>query len=454
MSLPLSSAILFANFSTVILTSVCLRIPVQPVFLVWWGIDFIILRKLGYSADDLQNHTSGAIQKASGPILTMLSVGAMTGIFAECGIIAQIARTGIRWIKPSVILPGSYLLCFLLAFLTGSAFGAISSGGIICLSIARSLQLPDAYTVSAIITGAFIAYCCSPFSELVPIASSLLNISPGRTWKISARLMAPAFAICIVVYGILNMRIVSSGLPATESLQLSAAQAGVYPLSALSVLTVLLPMSILFLMLFFRLPVPAALLSGALTAGLMGKFFLGKSASELLLAAWSGGATMDQGAALSGGMQSMSGTILLLIVSFGLFGLLDTANILQTVLFPLFRKSGNAVVRQLIMTLSAFLVTAFSASALCSILFLYHFSAPVYDRNGWDKGELIMSGLAGSVALSLIVPWHSNAVTPAAFLGTVPTEHIPMMFFSAVPSLILILSSIINLHSHRNVLNS
>ena len=42
---------------------------------------------------------------------------------------------------------------------------------------------------------------------------------------------------------------------------------------------------------------------------------------------------------------------------------------------------------------------------------------PVYDEKGWKREKMIHSLFLGALYMSLLVPWHSNVVTPMGLLG-------------------------------------
>ena len=75
-------------------------------------------------------------------------------------------------------------------------------------------------------------------------------------------------------------------------------------------------------------------------------------------------------------------------------------------------KKGNIAA-----ILFAFVVNVFSASAMCSLVISVSCLMPVYDEKGCKREKMIHSLFLGALYMSLLVPWHSNVVTPMGLLG-------------------------------------
>ena len=54
-----------------------------------------------------------------------------------------------------VMLLASFLLCCLISFLTGTSFGSAATIGVICMTMANSMEIPSFLTGGAILAGIF-----------------------------------------------------------------------------------------------------------------------------------------------------------------------------------------------------------------------------------------------------------------------------------------------------------
>ena len=113
----------------------------------------------------------------------------------------------------------------------------------------------------------------------------------------------------------------------------------------------------------------------------------------------------------------MAGTVLLFLLAFSLFGMLEKSGAIRCMMQPLFRWADTEKKGNIAAILFAFVVNVFSASAMCSLVISVSCLMPVYDEKGWKREKMIHSLFLGALYMSLLVPWHSNVVTPMGLLG-------------------------------------
>lgn len=73
---------------------------------------------------------------------------------------------------PSIMLLASFLLCSLVSFLTGTAFGTAATMGVICRTMAKSMNVSDILAGGAILAGIYFGDRCSPVSGLPALCIS------------------------------------------------------------------------------------------------------------------------------------------------------------------------------------------------------------------------------------------------------------------------------------------
>lgn len=151
-------------------------------------------------------------------------------------------------------------------------------------------------------------------------------------------------------------------------------------------------------------------------SGMAVAFFYQKYRWQTILnVLWNG---PDQGSYFhSGGISSMAGTVLLFLLAFSLFGMLEKSGAIRCMMQPLFKWADTEKKGNIAAILFAFVVNVFSASAMCSLVISVSCLMPVYDEKGWKREKMIHSLFLGALYMSLLVPWHSNVVTPMGLLG-------------------------------------
>ncbi|MBQ5325112.1 MAG: sodium:proton antiporter, partial [Oscillospiraceae bacterium] len=137
-SLKYSLLIIIVTFGIVTVPVIVLGISVQPLFLLSLAAAIPLCMRLGYSFAEIQSGMTEYSKRAFSPILFMLAVGAMTGVWNSCGTIAEITKLGINLVSPSVFLPACFLLCMIFALFTGTAFGTCGTVGLALIVMSAS----------------------------------------------------------------------------------------------------------------------------------------------------------------------------------------------------------------------------------------------------------------------------------------------------------------------------
>ena len=145
---------------------------------------------------------------------------------------------------------------------------------------------------------------------------------------------------------------------------------------------------------------------------------------------------------MKGGMTSVSGTVAMVILAFGLFGILNTAGVLDKVVEPL-AKRIKTYVGGAVCTLIFGLIANLSSSTTFAYLFTSNMLSGVYDKHGFDRKELANAVMVGSLPLGLWIPWNTNAATPAASLGIEAGAVAPLLVVPYVYIVVLIVSAFI-----------
>lgn len=158
-----------------------------------------------------------------------------------------------------------------------------------------------------------------------------------------------------------------------------------------------------------------ALMAGCVSGMAVAFFYQKYRWQTILNVLWNG---PDQGSYFhSGGISSMAGTVLLFLLAFSLFGMLEKSGAIRCMMQPLLRWADTEKKGNIAAILFAFVVNVFSASAMCSLVISVSCLMPVYDEKGWKREKMIHSLFLGALYMSLLVPWHSNVVTPMGLLG-------------------------------------
>ncbi|MBP1551982.1 MAG: hypothetical protein J6C04_06870 [Oscillospiraceae bacterium] len=432
-SLKYSLLIIIVTFGIVTVPVIVLGISVQPLFLLSLAAAIPLCMRLGYSFAEIQSGMTEYGKRAFSPILFMLAVGAMTGVWNSCGTIAEITKLGINLVSPSVFLPACFLLCMIFALFTGTAFGTCGTVGLALIVMSASFSIPSLITASAVISGTYFGYVFSPLSDYNNLACGLVEKDIVSFIVCQLKITAPSAAICLVIYYFINKNYaITLGNPQDTQLFVSEIE-NIFNTGIIN----FVPLAIVLVIMFMRKPTLIAIISGIVSGGAVSVLYQGNSLADVIESMWTGakfngGNEIITAVFSRGGMQSMSGVCLLFILAFALMGALNTCGITEVIIKPVENRIKgvfSAAVYTLIIT---FAINAMSASGITSCVIVLGFMLPIYKSKNLDLSALMTTSTIGGILCTLMIPWHSNCINSASFLGVMPTDIITVMFAPAV----------------------
>ena len=110
-------------------------------------------------------------------LVTFVLIGMITAIWRAGGTIPYIVYHSTKICNPHVMVLITFLLCSLISFLTGTAFGTAATMGVSCVTMANSMGIPIFYTGGAVLAGSYFGDRCSPMSTSALLVSSLTDTS-------------------------------------------------------------------------------------------------------------------------------------------------------------------------------------------------------------------------------------------------------------------------------------
>lgn len=90
------------------------------------------------------------IRTVKGILLTFLLIGVITALWRRSGTITFIICRALDLCGERVMLPAAFLLCALISYLTGTAFGTAATMGVICAALAahRRQKIREPFSLS------------------------------------------------------------------------------------------------------------------------------------------------------------------------------------------------------------------------------------------------------------------------------------------------------------------
>ena len=137
----------------------------------------------------------------------------------------------------------------------------------------------------------------------------------------------------------------------------------------------------------------------------------------------------------------------MIVVAFGLFGILNTAGVLDSLVEPL----SGYIHSNVVATISALLLGSLgnlSSSTTFAEVFTSNVLNPIYDNASLDRRDLANAMTVGCLILGLWIPWNTNPVAVAASLDVEPSRMVPYLVTPVVYVVVILASAFIKQVQH------
>ena len=171
---------------------------------------FFALKK-GFSLKALFSMSAEGIKTTGTILITFLLIGVLTSLWRAGGTIAAIVCYSAGIIRPGVFILLSFLLCCLVSFLTGTAFGTSATMGAICVTIAQAFGADPVLTGGAVLGGAYFGDRCSPVSTSALLVATVTKTDLYGNLRRMARSCIVPFVLTCAVYLICGLAAKTSG---------------------------------------------------------------------------------------------------------------------------------------------------------------------------------------------------------------------------------------------------
>lgn len=426
-------------FSTIMIPALAWGSKINALFLVSWLVAIIFCLPTGTTYKEMQAGMVGNCAKAVVPAMIILCVGGLVGTWTAAGTVPVIISFGVQAVSPHAFLMTAFILCTVTALVTGTSWGTFGTAGLALAGIGLSLNVDPVMTAGAVCAGAFFGDTISPMSDSPNIASAVSGVDLFAGIKHQAKVTVPSAVICCILYWIVGMRY-RGGEVNTDLIHtiVSTVQSNFNT----GFLT-LLPAIFVVVLLAIKIPSIPALLGGGIFGGLVTCLYQGRTVNEAITYFWSG-YTIDTGVEFidkllnRGGVTSMTSTAVMFFFAFGLFGILNSAGIVDAVVSPITKRLKSKLSLVIAAMLMSILGTLVGASMNFAYAFAGSIMAPIFEKRGLQKKNLMRALGVGCTAMAVLVPWSLSTAVAIPFLNVTAMQLVPYNFFLFVAPIVLI----------------
>lgn len=445
-SLGYAALTVLISFGIIMVPAVFLGARTQPLFLLSWLVTIPMCMKLGYSYKELQTGMFQFMARCLTPMTIVLCVGSLVGLWNASGTVAMVTKICLMTINPKYFLVMAFFICLAFALFTGTSFGSAGTAGVALVGVGMSMGLDPVIVAAPIVTAVFFGDAFSPLSDSTNVAAGSVGVELFKSIQYQATITIPSILVTAVIFYVWGVRF-DSGAADISSIQ--SVIAGMEGSFRLGIVT-LLPLVAVLVMLLLKIPSIPSILTGAASGFLLSWLYQGNSFKDTVTYMWSGFVLNSEDAFLTkifsrGGITSMSGTAYMFVFAFGLFGLLTTAGIIDTIVEPLLKRMNTRLSSTLCTVLVGFIANATSASGNFSFIFTGNLLRPVYEKNNLNKFDLTRAMTVGCLLSGLLIPWNSNPLTVCGFLDVDPVRMLPYMFAPYITFAVLMFVTITNI---------
>ncbi|QHS23396.1 Na+/H+ antiporter NhaC [Virgibacillus sp. MSP4-1] len=435
---------LFEAFSPIVVMLILLAVGYgvygfnpEPLLILSSVYAGIIALRLGLSWDEMMEGIQEKIKQAMPAILILISIGILIGTWMISGTIPMMIYYGLQVIDPAFIVLIAFVVSAIISIVTGTSWGSAGTVGVALMGIATGLGANLPATAGAIVAGAYFGDKLSPLSDttnLAPIAagSELYEHIRHMLWT-----TVPAAIISLLVYLFVGFNLSSGNVETPETMNTMLQTLA--DMFEWNLLLLLPPIIILYGSIRKKPTLPTIILSSFIAA-ILGKWLQGFSATDIFASTVSGFHVsmvnqpgFDPESVIfevtrlvnQGGMQSMTGVVLIAFSAFIFAGIMTKSGSLEVIiraLMKIVKRTGDLVLTTVLSCITMALVTG---NSYLSIIV----PGEIY-KDTYRKQKLLAKNLSrtledsGTVVVPLI-PWSSAGVFMAGTLGVPTLSYAP-----------------------------
>lgn len=358
------------------------------------------------------------MKTAKNVLLTFMLIGMMTAIWRASGSIAFIVYYASEICVPSLMLLAAFLLCSMISFLTGTSFGTAATMGVICMTMAKSMNISEIVAGGAILSGIYFGDRCSPVSTSALLVSELTKTNLYENLKEMARTAIVPFTVSCVAYWILGVQ--THAGKAEENIRTILSE--FYHLSIWTLAPVVVVLVFSFLHIEVKRTLAVSALTGIFVAVLIQKYpFSGLP--SLCIFGFSPENQQINKLMGGGGILSNMKVVVIVGISSCYAGIFKGTDFLHRI--KEFIGKLNSRITPFGTTL---LISVITAAVTCNQTLSIMLTNQLCGENNVANKEFALSLENSAVIVAPLIPWSIASAVPLAFIDA-PTQSICAAIF-------------------------
>ena len=413
------------------------------ILLIFYGL----LKRVPFKVLE-ESMKSGAIS-GIGAIYIFFLIGILISSWIVSGTIPTLLYMGFTLVSASFFYAIVFIITAIIGTAIGSSLTTVATVGVAFVSIAGAIDASIALTAGAIVSGAFFGDKMSPLSDTTNLAASIVNIDLFEHIKNMSWTTIPAFIISGVLYAVLSPSIAGVNNTTIEYYQASLQDTNLVHWYAI------VPLLVLIVCTFIKVPAFLTLIISSLVALFLSIFHTSLSISDYCAILYSGfvsetGVEVIDSLLTRGGISNMFFTIMLVVLSLSMGGLLFALGIIQTLLSKIesLLKSVGALITGTAFT--AIGINVVVGEQYLSILLTGEAFKQKYRELGLQPKNLSRVMEDAGTVVNPLIPWSVCGLFIASTLNVSVIDYLPFAFFCLLSPILTILFGWLNLTISKN----
>ena len=145
------------------------------------------------------------VKRIANILIIFTLIGMLTGVWRISGTIPMLIDRALSLINPTFFVLWCFLLCAALSSLIGTAFGTVSTLGVVCMLMAHTAGFNETLVGGAILSGVYVGDRCSPMSSSAALVCALTHTDIYGNFKRMLRNGAVPFLLTCAGYALLSL---------------------------------------------------------------------------------------------------------------------------------------------------------------------------------------------------------------------------------------------------------
>lgn len=413
------------------------HLPLMLCIVLLSGVAFIYK----FSWKEIEAGLVKGIQNGVQPIIILALIGIMIGAWMFSGTIPTVMIYALNLIDPGSLLILTLICCTIISSLVGSSFTTVSTVGVALMGVAIAAGVPVEWAAGAVICGACFGDKMSPMSDTTNFSSGVASVNIFTHIQHMSKTTIPAFLITAFLFWYMGTTLTINAATLANIEEIMTVMQQHVQISAWTLLSPLL----VIVLAMTRIPVIPALAAGIGTAGAIGLLIQDQATFAQFLNVLQNGTSFSiehevvRNMLNRGGLQSMMWSISLIMIAFALGGLMDTLQLIQTLLNGLIQRikvKGQLILAAVCSSIGVNLVTG---EQYLSIFIPGQAFKSAFEKLNIEKKYLSRSLEDGGTLVNPLIPWGVSGAFFAQTLGVDVIQYIPFAFFLYLSPLFSIL---------------